>query len=176
MNVLAYGCSSHYQNCPCSCTLFRLQYNTNFVDQVASMEARAAAMGRAGQLTYMFPENNGLSTQDLAKAQAMGLPLHNIAADIHVEAGGAVGIAEQVFAKDAGYNVSAGNFETNADYPAQPGGSHGMVRALKEASDINDWLSVGSATASRLVARTASFCNSKASNFDGFDQVRALSL
>jgi hypothetical protein len=47
---------------------------------------------------------------------------------------------------------------------------HGMTRALLEAADTNVWLSTPAAVAGRLVARTASFCNSAASNFDGFDQ------
>ena len=47
---------------------------------------------------------------------------------------------------------------------------HGMTRALLEAADTNVWLSTPAAVAGRLVARTASFCNSAASNWDGFDQ------
>jgi hypothetical protein len=134
------------------------------------MEARAAAMGRAGQLTYMFPDNNGLSASDLAKAQAAGLPLSRIGADIHVSAGGAVAEAVAGFAKNPSYPVLAGNFETNADYPAHPGGMHGQTRALLEATDLNTWLSTPAAVAGRLVARAASFCTAATSNFDGFDQ------
>jgi hypothetical protein len=47
---------------------------------------------------------------------------------------------------------------------------HGMTRALLEATDLNVWLNTPAAVAGRLVARTASFCDSAASNFDGFDQ------
>ena len=50
------------------------------------------------------------------------------------------------------------------------GGMHGMTRALLEAADTNVWLSTPAAVAGRLVARTASFCNSAASNYDSFDQ------
>ena len=78
--------------------------------------------------------------------------------------------AEAGFAKAAAYPIIAGNFETNADYPAHPGGMHGMTRALLEAADTNVWLSTPAAVVGRLVARTASFCNSAASNFDSFDQ------
>jgi hypothetical protein len=63
-------------------------------------------------MTYMFPDNGGLSTSDLAKAQAAGLPLSRLGADIHVSAGGAVAAAEAVFAKNPSYPTVAGNFET----------------------------------------------------------------
>jgi hypothetical protein len=134
------------------------------------MEARANAIGRANELTFMFPDNNGLSASDLAKAAAAGLPMNRLGADIHVGAGGAVAEAEAGFAKAPAYPIIAGNFETNADYPAHPGGMHGQTRALLEATDLNTWLNTPSAVAGRLVARTASFCNSATSNFDGFDQ------
>jgi hypothetical protein len=88
------------------------EYNVNFVEQVKAMEARAAAIGRAGEMTYMFPDNGGLSTSDLAKAAAAGLPLSRLGADIHVSAGGAVAEAEAVFAKNPSYPTVAGNFET----------------------------------------------------------------
>ena len=76
------------------------------------MEARAAALGRAGELTFLFPDNGGLSASDLAKAAAAGLPLSRLGADIHVEAGGAVAAAEAGFAKAAAYPIIAANFET----------------------------------------------------------------
>ena len=145
------------------------QYNAAFIEQAASMEARAAALGRANELTFMFPDNNGLSAADLAKAAAAGLPMARLGADIHVGAGGAVAAAEAGFAKAPAYPIIAGNFETNADYPAHPGGMHGQTRALLEAADLNTWLNAPAAVASRLVARAASFCNSAASNFDGVD-------
>jgi hypothetical protein len=135
------------------------------------MEARAVALGRSGELTFMFPDNNGLSAADLAAAAAAGLPMNRIGADIHVETGGGVAAAEGVFAANPKFATTvAGNYETNADYPAKPGGMHGMVRALDEAADLNAWMSAPAAVASRLGARAASFCNSVASNFDGFDQ------
>ena len=49
-----------------------LQYNNNFVAQVAAMEARAATLGHANELIYMFPENTGLNAADQAKAIAAG--------------------------------------------------------------------------------------------------------
>lgn len=146
------------------------EYNENFVAQVISMEARAAVIGRAGQMTYMFPSNNGLSSSDLAKAAAAGLPMQRIGADIHVGAGGGIAAAEAVFAANPQYNTSAGNFETNADYPASPSGQHGQVRAIAEATDLNTWMSTPAIIANRLIARTASFCNGYDANFDDFDQ------
>lgn len=146
------------------------QANANFIEQVAAMEARAAALGRAGELTFLYPENGGLSAADLAKAAAAGLPITRLGADIHVGAGGGVAAAEAVFASEPAYPTIAGNFETNADYPAHAGGMHGQTRALLEAADLNAWLNAPAAVARRLVARAASFCNSAASNFDGFDQ------
>ena len=138
----------------------------NWLQVVTAMEARA--QGR--KLTYLYPDNSGPSASDLAKAAAAGLPLARMGADIHVAAGGAVAVAEAGFVKAPAYPIAAANFETNADYPAQPGGMHGMRRALLEAADLNVWLSTPAAVAGRLVARTASFCNSYAGNFDGFDQ------
>ena len=146
------------------------QYNSNFVEQVTAMEARAVALGRGGEMSYLFPSNGGLSAADLAKAAGAGLPMHRLGADIHVGAGGGVAAAEGVFAANPLYNTTAANFETNADYPAKPGGCHGMVRALDEAADLNAWMSAPAAVAARLGARAASFCNSAAANFDGFDQ------
>jgi hypothetical protein len=141
---------------------------SNWLQVVTAMEARAP-QGR--KITYLYPDNNGLSAGDLAKAKAAGLPLTRMGADIHVGAGGAVAAAEANFAKAGGaYQIIAANFETNADYPAQPGGMHGMKRALLEAADVNVWLSTPAAVAGRLLARTASFCNGANSNWDGFDQ------
>jgi hypothetical protein len=111
-----------------------------------------------------------MSAGDLAKAAAAGLPLERMGADIHVTTGGAVAEAAAGFAKAAAYPIIAANLEVNMDYPAHPGGMHGMTRALLEAADLNVWLSTPAALAGRLVARTTSFCNSANSNFDGFDQ------
>ena len=49
------------------------QYNVKFVDQVAAMEARAAALGMPKTLVYLFPDNPYLDAGDLARAEALGL-------------------------------------------------------------------------------------------------------
>jgi hypothetical protein len=84
----------------------------NWVSIVTAMEARAVPLGR--KLTYMYPDNAGLSASDLAKASAAGLPLDRMGADIHVGTGGAVEAAEAGFAKAPAYPIIAGNFEINA--------------------------------------------------------------
>lgn len=141
---------------------------SNWLQVVTAMEARAAPLGR--ELTYIYPDNNGISAGDLAKAAAAGLPLARMGADIHVGTGGAVAEAVAGFAKAHGYPIIAANLEVNADYPPSPGGMHGMTRALLEAADLNVWLNTPAAVAGRLLARTTSFCDSAHSNFDGFNQ------
>jgi hypothetical protein len=47
-----------------------------------------------------------------------------------------------------------------------------MTRAINEAADLIDWMTTPQATASRLYARTASFCSGSSNNFDSWDQGR----
>lgn len=135
------------------------------------MEARAASLGNVPPLRYMFPENGGLNAADAARALAAGLPVQRIMPDLHVGGGGAVEQAATLFANPPvpGFNQSAINCETNA-------GSHDMGRALAEAADLLDWFNAPPAIASRLFARTASFCSERAGHFDNFDQVRGANL
>jgi len=151
---------------PFNVTTFELgneQYNSNFVDQVAAMEARASSLGLPNTLQYMFPTNNGLNSADAARAQQMGLPIHNIMPDIHIGGGGAVEVAEGDFSALPSFPQSAINCETNA-------GTHTMSRAMDEALDLNDWFNTLPPVVGRLVGRAASFCMERSGHFDGFDQ------
>ena len=79
--------------------------------------------------------------------------------DLHVGAGGAAEEAAGLFANPPvkGFDTGAINAETNA-------GSHDMTRALNEAADLIDWFTTPEETASRLYARTASFCSGSSNN------------
>lgn len=151
---------------PFNITTFELgneEYNPNFLEQMQAMEAKAVSLGVGGSIHYMFPTNQGLSAADAAKAQQMGLPIPQIAPDIHVGGGGAVEAAESDFAALPDFPQSAINCETNA-------GTHHMQRALDEAADLMDWFNTQPPVIGRLLARTASFCSERSGNFDGFDQ------
>jgi len=146
------------------------QYNPDFVDQVAAMEARAAQLNAAKKNTvpplhYMFPSNAGLSAADAHRAMDLKLPISRIMPDIHVGAKGAVEAAATLFAHPVvpGFAQSAINCETNA-------GSHDLKRALDEATDLIDWFTADTNVTDRLYARTASFCSGTAAHFDSWPQ------
>lgn len=88
------------------------QYNPSFVEQVAAMEARVAAVG-APPFHYMFPQNGNLNAADAARAMALGLPLSRLLPDLHVGAGGAVQEAAALFAAPPipGFDTGAINCE-----------------------------------------------------------------
>lgn len=138
------------------------QYNHQFVQQVAAMEARAAALGMNGTLRYIFPDNGGLRGTDVEAAKKLGIDAQ-IAADIHVGAGGGVGVAEALLRARTDFHQSAVNFETNA-------GTHTHQRALQEASDLNAFFAAPAEIQRRLLVRTASFCMERSGHFDMFDQ------
>jgi hypothetical protein len=148
-------------------TVFELgneQINPFFVEQVVAMEARSKAVG-SPPLYYMYPQNGGVSP---AQAQALldrGVDPARILPDLHVGAGGAAEEAAGLFASPpvAGFTQGAINAETNA-------GTHDMTRALDEAADLIDWFNTPEAVASRLYARTASFCSGTSNNYDSWDQ------
>jgi len=138
------------------------QYNSNYLEQVAAMEKRAVAVGAAGKLHYIFPDNGGLSGGDVAKAAALKLG-NRLVTDLHVGAGGALPVASGLFAAHAKGGLTddaAVNFETNA-------ATHSHGRALAEAADLNDFFNAGE---KRMLARTASFCHGRAGHYDMFDQ------
>ena len=62
-----------------------------------------------------------------------------------------------------GFNTGAINCETNA-------GTHDLTRALNEAKDLIAWMSMAPPLASRLYARTSSFCTASSNGFDSWDQ------
>lgn len=151
---------------PYRVTIFELgneQYNDAFVDQMQAMETRAAGLGMAGMLRYMFPTNEGLNAADAARAQALNLPIQNIMPDIHIGGGGAIPVAEADFAALPNFPQSAINCETNA-------GIHTHARAMMEAVDLLAWFNAAPPLSDRLVARTASFCNERSGHYDNFDQ------
>ena len=137
------------------------QYNNNYLEQVTAMEARAKAVG-ADDLHYIFPSNSGLNPKDAQAAANLGLG-PRLVTDLHVGAGGALPVAEELFAAHAKAGLTddaAVNFETNA-------ATHTHGRALAEAADLNDFFNAGN---NRVLARTASFCHGRAGHFDMFDQ------
>lgn len=138
------------------------QYNPNYVEQAAAMEAKATELGMPDTLYYIFPQNGFLNPADIAKANSLGLPAPHLLADIHIGPGGAVEEARDLFAKNAPYRHGAVNAETNARI-------HTMERALTEAGDLNDWFSAADVVG-RLHFRTASFCMGDATDFDAWDQ------
>ena len=73
------------------------QYNDQFVEQVAAIEARAKKIGISAELQYIFPQNMGMNATDSARAEALGLG-DRLLTDIHDGSGGGVRIAEKVFA------------------------------------------------------------------------------
>lgn len=80
----------------------------------------------------MSPDNaNWLNASQTAEVEALGLGDH-VVADMHVGAGGGVAKAQQLFAKFPKNTMGAVNAETND-------GSHTMLRAAKEAEDLNQW-------------------------------------
>ena len=126
------------------------------------MEARAAAVGAAGELRYMFPDNAGVKGVDVARAAKLGLG-RRLVTDLHVGAGGALKAANGTLAAHAAGGLTDDavvNFETNA-------GTHHHGRALDEAADLNAFFNAGDG---RMLARTASFCHGRAGHFDMFDQ------
>ena len=94
-----------------------------------------------------------------------------VAADLHVGAGGGIAVAKQLLLNDtATRNLSFGvaNLETND-------GTHTMLRAAKEAADLNSWLNCHQVDGTgefceRLLLRTASFCSGRSGHFDAYDQ------
>jgi hypothetical protein len=61
------------------------EYNTHYVEQVEAMEAKARSLGIGNTLYYMFPSNNFLKDDDLAKAAALSPRIDNqLLADLHV--------------------------------------------------------------------------------------------
>jgi len=135
------------------------QYNTNYVEQVAAMEAKAASLGMPNTLYYMFPSNGGPNAQDAAKAEALGLKDH-VVSDIHVGASGGMEAAIDLFASNPSYQQGAVNCETNPS-------THDFTRALQEAMDLNDFFNTD---LPRMHARTASFCTERSGHYDAFDQ------
>jgi hypothetical protein len=139
-----------------------------YVDQVKAMEDRAVAIGKPNFFYYMSPNNaNWLNASQADEAEALGLG-DRIVSDMHVGAGGGVDKAKQLFSKFPGKTMGACNAETND-------GTHTMLRAAKEAADLNAWFNCWNVDKTgkfckRLKFRTASFCNERSGHFDAFDQ------
>ena len=140
------------------------QYNTLYPAQVKAMEERATKIGKPKFFYYMSPNNaNWLNASQAAEVEALGLGDH-VVSDMHVGAGGGVAKATELFAKFPGMTMGAVNAETND-------GTHTMLRAAKEAEDLNAWFNAGANdVGKRLKFRTASFCNERSGHFDAFDQ------
>lgn len=139
------------------------QHNSLYPAQVKAMEERAAKIGKPKFFYYMSPNNaKWLTPTEAAEVEALGLGDH-VVSDMHVGAGGGVGVAENMFKQWPGKTMGAVNAETND-------GTHTMLRAVKEAADLNSWFDCSEAWCTRLKFRTASFCNERSGHFDAFDQ------
>jgi hypothetical protein len=68
------------------------EYNTQFVAQVAAMEARAKALEVPVELQYLFPQKMGINSSDAAGAQALGLG-DRLLVDTHPGGDDAPGVA-----------------------------------------------------------------------------------
>lgn len=144
------------------------QYNAQFVQQVAAMEARAAAIGKAPTANfYMFPDNGGLTQADQAAAVAAGLPIERIATDVHVGSAGGAQQLSALFAASPSFPASGINGEVNAIYGDNSNGASALERALSEAADIDAWFNSKATDLARIIARTASFCSERNGHDDG---------
>ena len=149
------------------------QYNPTFVEQVAAMEKRAAEVGVAGKLHYLFPSGwnakpQGVNATDAPKAAALKLG-DRLLCDLHVTVWGHDGPVEPQLDGDGSISAVGGvarfqnvltspttgpqgwgamNLETNC-------GDHTFRRALEEAFDLNTYANEGNP---RLKGRGASFC------------------
>lgn len=171
---IADGHPSLYQ--PYAWEIGNEQYNHNFVAQVAAMEAKAAELGHADKVFYMFPDNGGMTAADQAKAVRAGLPIHRIATDVHVGSAGGIQKIAAVFAQSPDFHASAINGEVNAIYGDGSDTASAMGRALSEAVDINDWLNYEPSVLNRTIARTASFCSERNGHDDGSQWHQGLSF
>ncbi len=72
------------------------QINPNFVAQVAAMDARSKKIG-APLFHLMYPQNDGVSTEQAQQLMANGVDPARIMPDLHVGAGGAVEAAANLF-------------------------------------------------------------------------------
>lgn len=171
--VRAVNCS-HPE--PYNVTTFELgneQVDPLLPQQIAAMEARAAALGMAKTLRYINPSgaNKGDGWLDPAAAAAverLGLGA-NVAQDIHVHTGGGVAEAGQLFRSFPNLTFGAVNAETNSY-------AHDMGRALSEASDLNEWMGCSAPWCTRLAFRAASFCTERSGHYDSCDQGLAFFL
>jgi len=115
--------------------------------QVKAMEERAAKLGMAKKLYYMFPNNHGPKGEDSVMAASLGLGDH-LVVDIHDGAMGGVSQAERVFSTNTTATWGAINLETNC-------GDHTVKRMLEEAQDLNMFFAYPN---QRLKGRAGSFC------------------
>lgn len=140
--------------------LIRVRYNTLYPAQVKAMEERATKLGKPKFFYYLSPNNaKWLNSSQAAEVEALGLGDH-VVSDEHVGAGGGVEKADELFnTQFPAMSMGAANAETND-------GTHTLLRAIKEAADLNDWFSCSAPWCSRLKFRTASFCNERSGHFD----------
>ena len=139
------------------------------------MEERAKAVGKPNFFHYIGPFNNDgdgglwLNASQASEVEGFGMG-SRVAADLHVGAGGGIAVAKRLLNDTATRNLSFGvaNLETND-------GTHTMLRAAKEAADLNSWQNCHQVDGTgefceRLLLRTASFCSGRSGHFDAYDQ------
>ena len=158
------------------------QYNPDFVEQVAAMEARAVKVGMGGKLSYLFPSMwnavpQGVNSTDAPKAAKLNLG-DRLLCDLHTLDGyivpperplqmdleqigqhwGVPRFHDVLTSKTTGpQGWGAMNMETNC-------GDHTLRRALEEGYDLNMFANEGNP---RLKGRAASFCMERSGYQEG---------
>jgi alpha-N-arabinofuranosidase len=158
------------------------QYNPDFVEQVAAMEARADKVGVGGKLKYLFPSGwnavpQGVNATDAPKAAKLGLG-DRLLCDLHTLDGYIVPPTRplQMDLDQIGRNWGVPRFhdvlQSNTTGPQGWGalnletncGDHTLRRALEEGYDLNMFANEGNP---RLKGRAASFCMERSGYQEG---------
>eukprot|EP01044_Picomonas_judraskeda_P008898 COSAG03_NODE_1049_length_4950_cov_49.608534_2_plen_611_part_00 len=158
------------------------QYNPDFVEQVAAMEARAKKVGMGGKLNYLFPSSwnavpQGVNATDAPKAAALGMG-DRLLCDLHTLDGYIVPPTRplQMDLDQIGQHWGVPRFhdvlQSNTTGPQGWGalnletncGDHTLRRALEEGYDLNMFANEGNL---RLKGRAASFCMERSGYQEG---------
>jgi len=152
----ALGRDPHLQRLPPEpyrCDTFELgneQENPDFLSQLQAIESRRAGIPDAPEIFFMYPTNQGPNATLSAEIASAGIPGYRVMADCHVGASGGLACAEAT-QQWQNWNGSGINCETNAV-------TSNLQRGAEEAADLLTWFNAPADVASRLRARTASFC------------------
>lgn len=148
----------HVQQSPPISAIAALHVVSRFIYSFAcSSLSFISAAASAGQWQYMYPVSWNVPPSNLsafAAADPTGNLVSRILSDVHMGSGGGVEQSELNFLDSLPFSPGSINCETNA-------GANHLFRALQEAADLNDFFNAPPDVASRIAARTASFCTSR---------------